>query len=310
MAEYFTFFPDVKHTNEIIKNITLRARIHDYIRGNPRVFLPYVVEGDLRPEDVALHYYGSTRHTWLVYLSNDIIDPYHDWVMNNTDLTKYIIRKYEECALLYYRNNGYPTMDKPTDLQILAFTQNATINENIVEYRRYDNEDISISPDSYQFIPVFIPEDNDPVTLVITSRADGTPLQYGDVYENTVVGEKYYWDHTTWKLVTNVNYTPQYYFSGTENPIIVTDSRPDGSPLQNGDVFKNTSTQNNFIWNGTQWVDNRIPYFNQQMVHSDWYPIRYYDWEFEQNENRRHVELIDRQYLSEIIDQLKVKINE
>lgn len=252
MAEYFTYLPDVKHSDVMIKNITLRTKIHDYIRGNPKVFLPYTVEDSMRPEDVALHYYGSTRYTWLVYLSASVIDPYHDWPISDNDLTKYIIRKYKSCALKYYQANGEATMIEPTDNQVLAFTKNTTITDNLVEYRRYDDENVTISVDSYSVIPFFL-------------TGQGLPI-------DTI--------------------------------------RTDGTPLKNGDLYLNIDTQSYYVWNGFEWVSNLIQYFNHQMIQGDWYPIRYYDWEVEKNENRRQIELVDRIYLGQIMNEFITKIGE
>lgn len=283
MSEYFRYFPEVKHTNEVISNIFLRGVIHNLIRGNPRAFLPYVVEDELRPEDVAQHYYGSPKYVWLVYLSNNIIDPYHDWVMTDFNLDRYIAEKYKHCALKWYQENGYPDMTEPTDQEVWAFTQNATIEDNIVEYRNYENEDLAINKDTYNQIPYFL-------------AGNTAPTYLPDYYVNT----GYY----------NTGYTlddrGRYYIDGKLNVAF----RDDGKALQNGDLYLDTYANQYYVWNGEGWSINTVYYFNTEIIQSEWYPLRYYDWEVEQNENKRHIELVDRRYLSRIKDEFKVKINE
>lgn len=258
MAVYFSYFPNVKHTGEMIKNITLRAKINDYTRSNPRIFLPYTVEDDLRPEDVALHYYGSVEYTWLVLWSNNIIDPYYDWVMNDDNLHRHIFKKYFDCVKAYYADSDYVDNDyaierDPTYQEVLSFTQNAKLTENIVEYRRYDDDTASISRDSYDFVVNYQVSQGAPTT---SNRADGlTSLKSGDVYLDETSGTHYVWnsDLVSWE-VTNLSFVPS-------------------------------------------------------IIHSEWYPIRFYEWEIEQNENRRHIELVDKVYLSQIKKELKAVMN-
>ena len=66
------------------------------IAANPMVALPYTIKEGYKPEDVAYAYYGSTDYTWLVMMSNNIIDPYHQWPMAEADFNAYITDKYAE----------------------------------------------------------------------------------------------------------------------------------------------------------------------------------------------------------------------
>lgn len=242
MAVYFKYFPIVTHTDEPIRNIMLRSRIVDYVRSNPKVFLPYTVEGDLRAEDVALYYYGSVDYTWLVYWSNNIIDPYYGWVMNDDNLKRYIYKKYFTLV-----KSNYVVVRDPTQQEVISFTQNTNLTENIVEFRRYDNENDAISAETYYLMPNYQVGEGVPN---LTTRADGT------------------------------------------------------SALQLGDLFYDEVNAVYYIWDTIGWTTTLTPHI-PSIIHSEWYPVRYYEWEMEQNENRRHIELIDRRFVDQTISEMK-----
>jgi len=234
MSRYFEFFPVVKHTNADLVNITLRTKITDYVRANPKVFLPYVVNEDMRPEDVAYHYYGSVDYTWLLFAANDIIDPYYDWPMGEENLYKYIVKKYYDDAKAHYKTNSI------TDQEVLAWTTNETIESNIVEYRHITDDDLNISYASYQFIAN---------TNLLPSLS--TPIDMCHVEEP----KKDFWDE------------------GTVSEYVLTNK-------------------------------------NILAAKAEWKPFRVYDYEVELNENKRHINVIDRLYMTQILTELKNKLNE
>lgn len=134
MAVYFQNFPNVTHTGELVKDITRRVDFSRSILNDPYVFLPYTIQSEERPEDIAYYYYDSVRYTWLVYLSVRLIDPYFQWPMSTRQFDKYIINKYQVQA-------------NTTGNAVIAWTQNTNITENIIHYTNADGD--IISPDTY-----------------------------------------------------------------------------------------------------------------------------------------------------------------
>lgn len=94
MARYFENFPTITYEGQLVRDITRRNQFTKLVSTNPLLYLPYTVKEGQRPEDIANFYYGSTDYTWLVYISNNIIDPYHQWPMSETDFNAYLIEKY------------------------------------------------------------------------------------------------------------------------------------------------------------------------------------------------------------------------
>lgn len=121
MAEYFENFPTIEYQGRRVRDLTRRNKFLKNVSTNPLLFLPYTIKEGEKAEDIAYYYYGSTEYTWLVYLANNIIDPYHDWPLDEEDFNKYIIQKYAEQSGL----SGY---------DVVAWAQDETRDDNIVYY--------------------------------------------------------------------------------------------------------------------------------------------------------------------------------
>lgn len=121
MSNYFENFPTINYQGRNVRDITRRNKFLKSVTTNPLLFLPYTVKEGERPENIAYNYYGSTDYTWLVYLSNNIVDPYHQWPLSEEDFHKYLIQKYEAQSL----RTGYEVID---------WMQNENIEDNVVYY--------------------------------------------------------------------------------------------------------------------------------------------------------------------------------
>lgn len=144
---YFSLFPKVKYDNKIVTNITLRTKILDGIGKNPYVYLPYTVEEGERAQDVAYYYYGDPQMDWLVYFSNDIIDPYRQWPMDQDVFVNYLKKTYKDKA----------AADGFTD--VYAWTMSEAVTSNIITVVNVDDEELQISYDTYLLDPNIVAAD-------------------------------------------------------------------------------------------------------------------------------------------------------
>jgi hypothetical protein len=121
-GEYFDKLPEITYNNVLVRDITRRVSFLRQTVENPYVFLPYTIKEGERAEDIAFHYYGSANYAWLVYLANNIVDPYNDWPMDEDTFHNYLIDKYQE------QSGGKKGWD------VIAWTQDQTIEDNVVYY--------------------------------------------------------------------------------------------------------------------------------------------------------------------------------
>ena len=122
-GEYFDKFPEIRYNNVLVRDISRRVNFLRQTIENPYTFLPYTIEEGDRAEDIAYHYYGDPNYAWLVYLSNNIVDPYHDWPMDEQTFHNYLIDKYAEQS----GKTGWDVIDWSRDTSDL-------FGDNIVYY--------------------------------------------------------------------------------------------------------------------------------------------------------------------------------
>jgi hypothetical protein len=110
MAGYFNFFPSTEYANTIVTNLISKVKFDQSVQKNLAVFYPYTVEQGERPDQIAARYYNNPELDWVIYLANDIMDPYYDWPLSQNQFYSYIAAKYgsvseAQSKIAFYRNN-------------------------------------------------------------------------------------------------------------------------------------------------------------------------------------------------------------
>lgn len=140
--KYFRYLPKTDYSSNTATNIIVRAKIRDEVRRNTIVLYPYtIIEGD-RPDIIAHKYYGTSDLAWLVFYSNDIVDPIYDWPLTYSDFNSYIIAKYESIedaqqTIQYYYDAYGLIIDETT---YLALPENERSFISVYDYENELNE--------------------------------------------------------------------------------------------------------------------------------------------------------------------------
>lgn len=153
-ASYFSNFPRVKYFNSIAVNITLRAAFIEKLKEKSVAFYPFVIRNGERPEHLAYDYYDSPEYDWLIFLANDIIDPYTQWPKGQNELDTFINKKYgsleiAKSTVLFYRKNPEVFYVKK-DGSGFSTTYPTTDTENYI--LSVSQTDIRITKDTYDMI--------------------------------------------------------------------------------------------------------------------------------------------------------------
>jgi len=150
MPRYFRYFPKVKHSEQLLLDITKRVKFKSTLAENARVYLPYTISNDQTCEELAQLYYGDVNLVWMIYLANDMLDPYQDWPMEQENFYDYLGDKYKE---EYKTSTGSDTAPRQS---VLDWTMNEGITDNVLYYENSDGDKISL--ETYTLGPTF---DND-----------------------------------------------------------------------------------------------------------------------------------------------------
>lgn len=111
---YFSKFPALQYPVRdgstfryaLVANILRRVSLTDSIKTLDGAFLEYKIKDGERPEHIAERVYGDPSYHWLVLLTNDVIDPYHDWCKSDKVLETHIQKKYGGYSVYVSTTNG------------------------------------------------------------------------------------------------------------------------------------------------------------------------------------------------------------
>jgi hypothetical protein len=134
MARYFDRFPVVDYDGKIVKNILARVDFTEQSKKEIYSNFQFTLEeGFERPDLLSYNYYGSSQFDWMIYLTNNIVDPYYDYYKSTEDFKKYIDNKYGSTAnarviIKFYRNGWHTDERVITVAQFEALPADETLN--------------------------------------------------------------------------------------------------------------------------------------------------------------------------------------
>ena len=100
MPKYFESFPKIEYqlgktdTKREITDITKRVGIRSSYQDSLVGYYTSVLTNAERPEVLAYKVYKNQNHHWILMLANNIVDPIHDWVMQQEVFEEYIDARY------------------------------------------------------------------------------------------------------------------------------------------------------------------------------------------------------------------------
>jgi len=91
---YFEYFPQTTFLNQSIVNLATSFKLNNMVKEGTIDLLNHVIDDTDKPDMIAHDYYDSSSYAWLVLLSNRILDPYFEWVLNTIEFEEFIKKKY------------------------------------------------------------------------------------------------------------------------------------------------------------------------------------------------------------------------
>ena len=80
--------------SKTVTNILKRAAIREVVKNNLAIYTKYIIKSGETPESIAFNVYGDAELHWVILLTNDIYDRYHQWPMNVNQFLAYVNEKY------------------------------------------------------------------------------------------------------------------------------------------------------------------------------------------------------------------------
>lgn len=131
---YFELFPTINYKGTQCVDLTRRVRLTEATRNALTLYYNYTIKDGMRADIIANSYYEDPTLDWLIWLTNDTIDPYYQWNLSNDDFSSYLIKRYgsvenSQKKIALYRNNWYDD-----DNLITPSFYNNTLDENLRKY--------------------------------------------------------------------------------------------------------------------------------------------------------------------------------
>jgi hypothetical protein len=276
MSGFFKYFPTLFHSNTVATNIIARIRFEESVTKNLALFLPYQIQDGQRADQIAEQYYNDSTYDWIIYLSNNITDPLHQWPKTQDILENFITAKYGSIAnaqqqIAYYRVN-YETDDRVISTSAYDALGTAekqywapilSYNNRVINYERKEISDVV--------------ETNKIVSLTGT---------FGTFTENDMIKQ-------------SSSVTGTVSFANSTNLMM---KHVSGTWQANTPVYHMTT---NVAANANITSVSTIatPISSDEQAY--WSPVSQYDVEFETNEAKRHIVLLSSAYVNQIEKDMK-----
>jgi hypothetical protein len=289
METYFSKFPLTSYSNSVAIDITKRVKLLDRVSDNPFAFFPYDISNGERADNFSNRYYDDPFMSWLLYLSNNIVDPYYEWYLQNNELEELIIKKYgsieqAKLKIKFYRNNwenkeslsisGYNEL-----LEQLKFYWKPIYTSTAVkEYKRVE-EDWTFNTNK-----------------IVAYSVSNTSFTYDEVCD-IVFSAGQVGKGQVVQSSNNIVYLKNISGTNVANSSV---------PITGSSYIYGQESQVNTVFTSAQVKSNSIP--SEELIY--YTPITYYDYELEKNEFNRSIRVIDKNLKSVASDNLRTLMGE
>lgn len=260
---------------ERVTDLTFRVSFLKEILDNTSAYYEYVVRDGDTPEILADRFYNNSELHWIILYANDIYDPQYDWPLNYDAFQKYIITKYGSISNAKIQIHHY---EKIIARQVEGL-ETIYLDRQYVDYNAsvylsctYDNATSNISS-------IFIGQD-----IKQVDPDTNNTIFIGTITENDLPNNRIYLSITEGKLT---NYITLFDASNNDNLCrVVTNTH------ENIDFYLNLPIEPQLT---TYTINNKrvIEGISRNAVSA-------YDYELEQNERKRNIKVIKKEYIGQI----------
>lgn len=291
---YFKNFNIITYANNQAIDLTERIVVLNNLEKNPYLFYPTDITNGIRPDQVASQVYNDPYSSWLLYLSNDIVDPYYEWYLNDHQFNEFVGKKYgtvekAQQKVAYYCNSwaDQRTIDIAT-FQALNPNQQKYWTpkyDNLGRISEYSRSKVDWKVSTNYVVSFNISGDNNAFISdeLISIKLNVSSVGRGQVaYSNssTVV----------------IQHCSGDFFPRQEDDLIITETS----------YVYGTESQSNCIITSCTFIANNIP----AEEYSYWHSKSYYDVEVEKNEGNKTIRVMQQQYVPQFIRNTKQLLGE
>ena len=95
MSSIYNYLPKMEYNGVSIADITINFRLTKLTDNLSNFYTNVDIIEGATPELVSFDAYGTTDYWWLVLIANDVIDPFYDWLMRESEVEAYANKLYD-----------------------------------------------------------------------------------------------------------------------------------------------------------------------------------------------------------------------
>lgn len=271
MASFFRKFPfdiyslDNGKNYSIVIDILKRVKYKNSFLQNSYSYYTYSVKDGESAEDIAFKYYGSPYYSWVIYLANNIENPYYEWILDSNKFEKFLKHKYSTYTFTVSGNTTFPEYNetgyrKPINVyhQVIQQVANSSslIKNTVGKFYLYKPFITNGSMNKVSLVPIegMITDLSGYLSIVDDYSSTNNDMKVVSYSEN---------DNEDWR--TFINQFVHHYEDNNGNEVYY-------NPTDITDAYNSTTAL----------------------------PVTFFDYEDKLNESKRTIKLIDKIYLQQI----------
>ena len=145
---YFSRFPkmvyDVKGNDnyKLLPDILRRVKQRNAIASGQFIFDTYDVINGEKPEDIAYKWFGDAQLHWVILMTNNVTDRFHQWPMSQPQFQAFLEDKYDNPDGIHHyeitKSSGNTSSSGPNDYSHLVEVNSDTDNASSISNREYE----------------------------------------------------------------------------------------------------------------------------------------------------------------------------
>lgn len=291
MEKFFIKYPKIFYDNVLCCDITRRVRITNPLK-TPNLFYPLELNSGMRSDQLSDAYYEDSELDWLILMTNDIVDPYYQWYLDEVNFDAYIVEKYGTIEypiehIKFYRNNWYNDSTELSPGQYdnyLSFEMKKYYSPNygqankIISYSRKKVDWVTNTNKILQYELASVSGSGFSNGEIVDIKYSGEVVGGGEVItsNSTVL----YIQHVSGNTHANTTWTKEFI----------------------GEESATTATVNTEVIVVQENITNAEANF--------WSSVSIYDYEQELNESKKHLKIMNSSYALDATEAFRKKLKE
>jgi len=127
---------------KLLPDILRRVKQRNVSASGQFIFDTYDVRNGEKPEDIAYKWFGDAQLHWVILMTNNVTDRFHQWPMSQPQFQAFLEDKYDNPDGIHHyeitKSSGNTSSSGPNDYSHLVEVNSDTDNASSISNREYE----------------------------------------------------------------------------------------------------------------------------------------------------------------------------